>query len=217
MIRVVTLGCCCSATDRLKWLGLLNNEHCVFEWTMAIDIADVIRVLQKQCARAEHVDRRLLRIVGTGIVTRNYGGVADFEATFARRLARLRRWLASEDDRVLFVRHDGKIPTVEADLVELSEAIKGLGGVDGRFSVLLLQPPTVFRRRGVFQGCNSRIERLTRDDVEYVDVFARAVDDLRRGCEIHSEVRADVSLWKPARGLNEPPCGSRDADHMGIH
>jgi hypothetical protein len=102
----------------------MNNEYCIFDWMMAFDIADIIKVLRDKKVQVEYVDRRKLRISGTNIMTRNFKDSSTFVETFARRFNRLKSWLDS-GDYIYFVRHDAGIPTTDEDLDELTKAING--------------------------------------------------------------------------------------------
>ncbi len=176
-VRIVCLGTCCSASQRLRRLGL-KQESSFVEWMMATDFGDVLRLLEAALEGrtwpVEEVDRRLFRFAGTGIKSRHYKSREALQEAFARRSRRLRGWLEN-GDRVLFVRHDSAKPASGEDVERLFALVRRVNPAC-EASLLLFTPPTVWAREEVWMpegGWRDACRRvmLPRDDDLYIDAI----------------------------------------------
>lgn len=172
-MHIVCLGCCCSASFRLIRTGL-KQENSIVEWMVAIDFKEVLSLFRKLAHGDEESvfvvgsaqDRTRFAFENTDIHTRHYATPADIEARFRRRVVRLRQWI-EKGEPVLFVRHDGKIPTTAADLRAFDMLLRSIR-VDVAYDFVLFTPPSLYRP---LLGMPCRHYALPRDDRDYIKLI----------------------------------------------
>ncbi len=208
-LRVVCLGTCCSASARLRRLGL-KRESSMVEWMMAIDFREVLRLLEAVADDAacdwpvEAVSGKLVRFAGTHVCSRHYASAEALQRAFARRAKRLRGWIAN-GDRVLFVRHDARLLVTDADCSALFDIARRVNPAH-RARLLVFTPPTLWQQASRLGHPRARRVVLPRDDAAYLDSVCRCDDDW--GGAGASASRKAAKASHATRGTRQPPAAA---------